>query len=162
MGILEQVVSLCVDKLDIYKRNYDMKLFILSMSKVIVNVGLDANKVLKVFDCLISLMMRQKELELKIEEKKRKRDEDNNQLDDDDEDDEDDDEDEDDEDDEEEINDDDNDVDANAYDKDYDCSVSADKIMLKHLLSPVSDQDEFAVFKISYNAMKNQNLAALQ
>ncbi|KAL4471311.1 hypothetical protein ABPG73_018224 [Tetrahymena malaccensis] len=165
MGILEQVIDLCVNKLDMYKRNYDIKLFILSMSKVIVQVSLDANKVLKIFDCLISLMMKQKELEQKLEKKRKLKDDDNNNNSDDEGDDDDEeDDDDDDEDDDEEIEDDndDNDLNANNYDREYDCSVSADKLMLKEMVTPINQEDEFTIFKHSYSTMKTQNFAALQ
>lgn len=43
------------------------------MSIVIVKVNLDPIKVLKIFDCLISLMMKQKEIKIKEENKKKQK-----------------------------------------------------------------------------------------
>lgn len=56
MNHLESVLELIVSKIKCYKRSYDLKLFILSMSNIIMNMSLKAEIVVKLFDALISLL----------------------------------------------------------------------------------------------------------
>ncbi|EGR28514.1 hypothetical protein IMG5_173700 [Ichthyophthirius multifiliis] len=185
MGIFNQVIDLLVSKLEYYKRGYDIKIFIISMSKVIEQINVENIKIVKILDCLITLLHKQKNEELKTQQKRKNNDghdecDDFDDQDDEDEDDEDDDEDEfdndgDDEEDEEYHK----DVKKEENNQEYDSSVviqifliffiyfffqkkSQDKVMLKDLISSVVHEDEFNFFKSQILIMKQKNQAALQ